>query len=74
MTVAPKADAKQAAPKKRGRRKGASCKFPGLVADAVALGCTASHLWKVRTGARISASLTARDAELQRQKKTQNNL
>jgi len=35
---------------KRGRKKGGICKYPALQADAIALGCSASYLWKCLTG------------------------
>ncbi len=44
--------------KMRGRKKGGKWKFPGLVADAAALGVSPSHLWRVLVEKRKSARLT----------------
>lgn len=45
--------------RQRSVRRGKT-RFPGLVADAKALGVSRVHLWLVLTGQRQSARLTAR--------------
>jgi hypothetical protein len=50
--------------KKKGRPRGGICRFPGITVDAVTLGCTYTHLWKVLVGLRTSESLLARYRQL----------
>lgn len=54
----------------RGRPKGSICIYPGIIRDAVELGVSVSQLWRVRQGKRVNASLSAKDADLQRRKQT----
>jgi hypothetical protein len=56
--------------KKRRKKKGRHItRFPGICADARALGVSRIHLYYVLMGQRHSKSLTRRYRDLQRQKK-----
>jgi hypothetical protein len=56
----------KAKPGKRSRKL-RGIQFPGITADAEALKCDRTHLFRVLTGERTSKSLTARYRELKAQ-------